>query len=284
MSPALTQSVIDFLHRVPRFDSRHATALIIDGHAVGWLTEDMLARLLATRVPAELPSWALSAGALRLDTRGHDRSQVVTTHAEAMRAQGLLQNWRDEAMDLFVDGRPFLRTERAAFRAFGLATRSVHMNGWVSHADGVRLWVAERSQHKFVDPGCLDNLVGGGVASGESLALALRREAWEEAGLTLKQVGRPSRFLQVRRAIREGVQQECIAVHDLWLPAHFQPRNQDGEVAAVRCLPVPEALALLLDGRFTWDAAVVVIAGLLRQRYFGRDQDRVAEAFDNHCA
>lgn len=283
MSHPLTQSVIDFLHSVPRFDSTRATALVIDGEAVGWLTEDMCQRLLAAQAPAGLPAWQSRPGALQLTTRGHDRSQVVTGYAEAMRDQGLLQNWRDERMDLVVGDRLFLTTERAAFRALGLATRSVHMNGWVSHPDGVHLWVAERSAHKFVDPGCLDNLVGGGVASGESLALALRREAWEEAGLRLRQVSHPSRFLRVQRAIREGIQQECIAVHDLWLPAHCQPRNQDGEVAAVRCLPVQEALALLLAGRFTWDAAIVIIAGLLRQHHFGRDQDRVAGAFDRCC-
>ncbi|PQA42626.1 hypothetical protein [Amnimonas aquatica] len=39
-------------------------------------------------------------------------------------------------------------------------------------------------------------------------------------------------------------------------------------------MPVGEALPLLLAGRFTWDAGLVVIDGLLRQRHFGFDGSR----------
>ncbi|MBQ0715070.1 MAG: hypothetical protein KBT56_07865, partial [Paraperlucidibaca sp.] len=47
--------------------------------------------------------------------------------------------------------------------------------------------------------------------------------------------------------------------------------NQDGEVAHAGLMPVEDALMLVLGGRYTWDAALVFIYGLLRQRYFGRD-------------
>jgi hypothetical protein len=77
--------------------------------------------------------------------------------------------------------------------------------------------------------------------------------------------------LHINRRIGEGVQDECIHVFDAYLPAHFIALNQHGEVAHAGLMPVEDALILVLGGRYTWDAALVFIYGLLRQRYFGRE-------------
>lgn len=261
--------VIAFLQGVPRFVPTDELRLHLDGHAVGWVRPAVAEALCGydgARARRE-------RGVLHIRSAGDlaARSALLQGWAEALRRDGLLLNWRDEAMQLDHGGTPFLILERAAFRTLGLRTPSVHMNGWVAHPDGVRLWVAQRSAHKFVDPGKLDNLVGGGLAAGESAAIGLAREAWEEAGLAFRQTPSPRARLLIHRRIGEGVQDECIQVHDVWLPAHWQPANQDGEVAGARLLALAEALPLLLAGEFTWDAGLVVLDGLLRQRHFGHD-------------
>lgn len=280
MSAPMTQSVIAFLHSVPQFARSSSIRLVIDDQPVGHLTAAMAESLSQLATPENCPAIQTAANALHLNT-GHDqnrRSQVLTAYALALRAAGKLQNWRDESMDLFVANQCFLSTERAAFRALGLTTRSVHLNGWVRDANGVKLWVAKRSETKFVDPGHLDNLVGGGVASGECLALAITREAWEEAGLIFKHSPRPSNWLHVCRDIREGVQDELIAVHDVWLPAHFQAQNQDGEVASLQLQSMDFVLEQIVASRFTWDAALVILDGLVRQHYFGDDNYKIDQA------
>lgn len=269
MPQPLVERVIAFLRSEPRFQPVNELRLHIDGRALGWVrptVAEALYQLDRQRIRVNTRDLYLSAG-----SDCASRSAVLQTWAQALRDGGQLANWRDEAMQLDQPDGPFLVIERAAFRTLGLLTPSVHMNGWVANADGAHLWVAQRSAHKFVDPGKLDNLVGGGLAAGESLAVGLAREAWEEAGLHFRHVPRPSGWLHIHRRIREGVQEERIAVHDLWLPAHFQATNQDGEVADARALPVADALAMLLDGHFTWDAGLVVLDGLLRQRHFGTD-------------
>jgi len=269
MPPSLSDQVIHFLNSEPRFEPVNELRLHIDGRALGWVrprVAEALCQLDRQRIRVNTRDLYLSAG-----SDCASRSSVLQTWALALREQGVLANWRDEAMQLDLPDGTFLIIERAAFRTFGLCTPSVHLNGWVAMPDGVRLWVAERSAHKFVDPGKLDNLVGGGVAAGEPLALALAREAWEEAGLHFRHVPRPVSALHIHRRIQEGVQEEQIAVHDAWLPAHFLPTNQDGEVADARLMPLPTVLAMLLDRHFTWDAGLVVLDGLLRQRYFGAD-------------
>lgn len=267
MPQPLIERVIAFLHSEPRFQAVNELRLHIDGRALGWVrpgVADALCQLDRQRVRVNTRDLYLSAG-----TDTASRSQVLQGWMLALRDQGLLPNWRDEAMTLTQPDGTYLIMERAAFRCLGLCTPSVHMNGWVANADGVALWVAERSAHKFVDPGKLDNLVGGGVSAGESLATGLAREAWEEAGLHFRHVPSPRGWLHIHRRIKEGVQEERIAVHDHWLPAHFHPTNQDGEVADTRLLPIATALNMLLDGHFTWDAGLVVLDGLLRQRHFG---------------
>lgn len=271
-----TADVIAFLHGVPRFIPADELRLYLDGHPVGWVrpaVADALHGYDSTRVSRD-------GNCLRIRSEGKlgARSDLLQGWALALRRDGLLLNWRDEAMQLDQDGAPFLIMERAAFRTLGLRTPSVHMNGWVAHPDGARLWVAQRSAHKFVDPGKLDNLVGGGLAAGESAAIGLAREAWEEAGLSFRQPPAPRARLLIHRRIGEGVQDECIQVHDVWLPAHWQPANQDGEVAGARLLALAEALPLLLSGEFTWDAGLVVLDGLLRQRHFGHDGTQRIEA------
>lgn len=280
MSAPMTQSVIAFLHSVPQFARSSSIRLVIDGQPVGHLTAAMAESLTQLTTPEHCPAIQISGNTLQLNT-GHDsnkRSQVLTSYALALRAADKLQNWRDEIMDLFIEDECFLSTERAAFRALGLTTRSVHLNGWVRDANGVKLWVAKRSESKFVDPGHLDNLVGGGVASGECLALAVTREAWEEAGLSFKHSPRPSNWLHVCRDIREGVQDELIAVHDVWLPTHFQAQNQDGEVASLQLQSMDFVLEHIVASRFTWDAALVILDGLVRQHYFGRDNHHIEQA------
>lgn len=274
MASSLAAQIITFLQQEPRFQAVNELRLHIDEEAVGWVRP----RVAEALYGLDRQRVRVSGRDVRLSSDGTTvgRSGLMQDLAIRLKQQSLLQNWRDEAMQLNVAGQPFLILERAAFRTFGLQTPSVHLNAWVSSADGVELWVARRSPHKFVDPGKLDNLVGGGLAAGESRASGLAREAWEEAGLTLRHPPSAQCLLHIHRRIPEGVQDEHVAVHDLWLPAHIQPRNQDGEVASMERWPVKRVLTHLLAGEFTWDAGLVVLAGLLRQRYFGSDNLLIA--------
>jgi len=128
--------------------------------------------------------------------------------------------------------------------------------------------VQQRAFDKPTDPGLWDTLVGGLVPASDTQDEALARESWEEAGLRLAQVrglhygGR----LLTRRPFRElahGYVVECIDWYACTLPPDVVPVNQDGEVAAFRCMPAPEVEALLLREAFTLDAALVLAAARL---------------------
>jgi 8-oxo-dGTP pyrophosphatase MutT (NUDIX family) len=218
--------------------------LSLGGKRIGWVRPELAARL------ALFPN---------VFSSGPDRVTLLDAGAlapavEVLANEGFIPGWRNERYriaDLFD-------IERAAARPFGLTTQAVHLNGIV----GERMWLARRSATKPIDPGILDNLVGGGVTAGLTRLQVLVKEAWEEAGIsaTLAQKATPGGTMSVLREVAEGVQSEIISIYDLELPEDFQPRNQDGEVSEFQLL----AFESVKRETLTYEA------GLVARDYFNR--------------
>jgi thiamine pyrophosphokinase len=244
--------------------------LVVDGRRVGELTESRARRLAAFR-----DVFTLVDGRLTFDPALADagsRTLALEAVARTLAAEGALTAWRDERYEArAADGAPLaFAIERAAARYFGLRTQAVHVNGLVDAGASAAMWIARRSPAKAIDPGMLDNLVGGGVAAGASVADTLVKEAWEEAGIdpAVARTARSAGIVQVRRLQPDGLQHETIHVHDLWLTRDFVPANQDGEVVEHRRVPLDAVAALLAnaDGPdvLTADASLVAVDALLR--------------------
>ncbi len=228
---------------------------------------------------------------LRVDDAGvelrvaaDERDAALAPVNQALRELGLVRAWRDEIFPIF-DPRtlqPLARIERAASRFWGTLTLGAHCTGYVAGADGrpARLWIAQRSFDKATDPGCFDNLVGGGVPADQSPHDALLREGWEEAGLprAVMQRATPGRVIRLQRDIPEGFQHEWLYGWDLALAADEVPANQDGEVAGFRLLDLDAATALAAGETMTVDAALVTLDFLLRHRLFAEAEWSALEA------
>ena len=212
------------------------------------------------------PQWLRAAPSrIELIAPGAARNDALETINATLRQEGLVRAWRDEryAVVSLRTGQRLARTERAAARFWGTLTVGAHANGFVADAHGrpTHLWIAQRSPHKATDPGLHDNLIGGGVADGQSPLDALVREGWEEAGLSPAQMAcaQAGRVIRVCRDVPEGLQLEDLHSFDLRLPAGQVPQNQDGEVARFDLLPVAQALALAAGDTMTVDAALVTL-------------------------
>jgi len=229
-----------------RFRPELFVPLVAGRAKIGWLRPELAARLAAW--PGVFRTSADEVRLLDKDAL----SPVIETLAQ----EGFIPGWRNERYA--VDGG--FEIERAAARPFGLTTHAVHVNGI---APGGRMWLARRSSTKPIDPGMLDNLVGGGISAGFSLEETLIKEAWEEAGIPAELARRATRGGSVRvlREVPEGVQSEVIHVYDLDLPADFEPKNQDGEVSEFALLPFEKVLH---EKTLTHEAA------LAAQDYFSR--------------
>lgn len=228
--------------------------LFLDGRQCGWLASDVPELLQG--VPGFLAphgaGWALAARA------DGDVNAALAGVAERLRDLSRLRGWRGELLDVAdLAGTSLGAIERSAVRPLGIATRAVHLNAWTPEGE---LWIAQRALDKSTDPGMWDTLVGGLVSAGESDALALERESWEEAGL-------PAACLAVsvsvgeycvRRILPEGYQVEWVGVTDVVLPAGLVPANQDGEVAQIRTAPLDAVIAMIGEDAFTLEAALAM--------------------------
>jgi 8-oxo-dGTP pyrophosphatase MutT (NUDIX family) len=241
-----------FAQRLARelcFDRSRFIAFEFSGTQIGWLRPRLAARL------KEFPAiFQVTDSAVLLLS-----PQRLPEALEQLEKEGFIPGWRNE---LYRIG-DFFDLERAAARPFGLTTHAVHVNGIAG--DG--MWIARRSATKPVDPGMLDNLVGGGLTAGLSEQQVLVKEAWEEAGIEIALAKKAARrgVVSILREVPEGVQSEKLYVYDLELPGDFRPRNQDGEVAELKKISLQEAIRLVRDTEeFTLDAALVVRDYLVR--------------------
>ena len=248
-----------------RRDITRRLPFVVEGRPVGSVDRAHLPALAAW------PQW-LRLGAEQVELIAGDRDAALASINATLHQAGWMRGWRDEFFALLDPGtgQRLARVERAACRFWGTLTLGAHANGYVADAQGrpTHLWIARRSASKATDPGLLDNLIGGGVADGQSPRQTLVREGWEEAGLSPQQLepALPGRVLRLHRDIIEGLQLEDLHTFDIPMPAHLQPVNQDGEVAGFECLPVQQALRAAAGSGMTVDAALVTLDFALRHR------------------
>jgi 8-oxo-dGTP pyrophosphatase MutT (NUDIX family) len=204
-----------------------------------------------------------------------ERTDGLALVARALAEENALTAWRDERYAVAVrpEAAPLFELERAAARYFGIHTVAAHANGLVAERNRWRMWIARRSPTKAIDPGLLDNLIGGGIAAGTTIAATLAREAWEEAGIPAELAGAAqlAGSVHICRDQPDGLQRETIHVHDLWLPGAFTPANRDGEAVEHRLCAPDDVLALVATGEVTADASLVIADFLLRRGHVAAD-------------
>jgi len=261
--PTLEKRYGRLVPRIQQLPPSGSRPLTVTGRVAGWITPRAtraLAKLEGVRVEPEAVCIDAAAAGRRLQI-----NQVLAQAALLMREAGCLRAWRDELLDVVGEGKTLGVIERAAIRPLGMLTRAVHLNAWTP--DG-RLWIALRSATKSTDPGMWDTLVGGLAVAGETLDASLLRESQEEAGLLPEHLARRSPLriiLRMHRRLPEGYQVEDVLVSECVLDESVPMNNQDGEVDEIRAVTIDEAWSLIQEGRFTVEAELVVVEGLIRR-------------------
>jgi 8-oxo-dGTP pyrophosphatase MutT (NUDIX family) len=261
-----TAHIADRLGRALAAPALAYEPLVVASHGVGWVTPERTESL--ARWPQLFQRRARVLDLASSLDKPEARTEALAVVARTLSAEGALTAWRDERYAVAASpGAPVLfELERAAARYFGIHTFAAHANGLVGDDDRWRMWLARRSPTKPIDPGLLDNLVGGGIAAGSDAAATLVKEAWEEAGIVdeLAQRARYAGSVDLCRDQPDGLQRETIYVHDLWLPADFAPANQDGEAVEHRLCAPESVLAVLATDDITADASLVIVDFLIR--------------------
>jgi len=253
-------------HASPAGTELPALPFYVREHIVGWVRPSFADRLRRWPHVFEVSDAFVALRASPDTPQG--RSAAMAEVGRELARDGVVRGWRDEQVSIAErHGSPeLMRVERALSRHFGFLAHAAHLNGFTRIGGRTHVWVARRAPDKAIDPGKLDNLVGGRIAAGMSVDETLRKEAWEEAGIPPALLGDLNCVgaVRVEYPVPEGLHREILFVHDLWLPADFKPVNQDGEVSEIRLMPVEEVIADILAGSVTLDAGAVMVDGLLR--------------------
>ncbi len=247
------------------FQPRRFIRLEFGPDTIGWIRRDLVGRLRAWPRVFEFSEKTIC---LRPAAEA-GLSAALAEVAQGLARAGVVRGWRGETYAIRAgDGAAVLfHLERAAMRFFGLTSSAAHLNGFVETEAGSRILVARRAATKAIDPGMLDNLVAGGVPSGQDAWQTLLRECGEEAGIpvALAAKARPAGVLQVYREVPAGLHSEILFIHDLAFPAEFAPLNSDGEVGEFLSLDAACLIERIARGEMTVEAGLVAMDFILRR-------------------
>ncbi len=250
--------------------ARLRVPLLVGDAVVGSVEPDFLSKIRLQPMPdgSEQLLKKEQTGVLAWHLQGEPTSALHAL-AMALREAGLAHAWRDEQLAVTDDqGRRIGSVERAVVRVLGITTAAVHLIG---QAEDGRFWVQQRAWSKSNDPGMLDTLMGGMISGADTLASALARETWEEAGLRLEALQGIVRggHVDIRRPCDDGHGAGYVVERIDWyhctVPDGQVPVNQDGEVEQFVLMGESEMLQKMHAGEFTREAALIQ-AALLESR------------------
>ncbi len=231
---------------------------------IGWIRRDQAGRLRAWPQVFEFSEKNIHLRPAAEAALSGSMAEV----AQALAREGTIRGWRDETYSVHAEagGETLFHIERAAMRFFGLTSSAAHLNGYTDEGAKLRILIARRGATKAIDPGMLDNLVAGGVPSGQDAWQTLLRECGEEAGIpvALARSAKPAGLLQVCREVPDGLHSEILYVHDLALPPDFAPHNTDGEVGEFIALDPEALLERIARGEMTVEAGLAAVDFLIR--------------------
>ena len=264
------------------FDPRGFVPFEIGAERAGWIRRDVAGRLRRWPEIFEFPQDCVRLSPALMHEAA--RTAALAEVTRGLAREGAINGWRNETYPVRIRQAraPLCHIERAAMRFFGLTAAAAHLNGYTPKSGGMHVWLARRSKSKAIDPGLLDNLVGGGIASGQDAWQTLLRECGEEAGVRLDLAARalPAETLYVCREVPEGLHCEILHAYDLELRHDFMPRNIDGEVSEFMRLDSTAVLERIAQGELTVEAGLVALDFLLRHRAIASPDPGIRAALD----
>jgi len=255
-------SYLNHIHALNRHDMSGFRPFFVAGREVGWVRHTLAERLAEATTVFDVGPLGLS---LRAELGDVDTRSVAVAEALTPLVDESVLPPRHGEMYAVSErwGEPVLfRLDRAHVAALGVRAHGVHMNGYVRRPDGLFLWVARRSEDRWVDPGKLDNLVAGGHAAGLSLWQTLVKECGEEAAIRpdLVRHARPAGLVSYCLEVDMGLRPDTLFVYDLELPADFEPRNTDGEISAFMLWPAEKVLETVrVTEAFKFNVPLVIL-------------------------
>ena len=147
-----------------------------------------------------------------------------------------------------IEGKEFFKLDRKLVEYLGIRGYGVHLIAYIKQKNSYKLWVPKRNKNKLASPSKFDNSVAGGVRAGEGIFSALEREAYEEAGLTKKQLNNVKLVGTLNYNWKNSpytLRRDTLYLFDLEVDDKFKPQCLDGEVEKFELMEWKKVLKLM---------------------------------------
>jgi 8-oxo-dGTP pyrophosphatase MutT (NUDIX family) len=261
---------VSYLEKVRRCNARNLASYVpflIENTQVGWLTQERAHTVL--QHPEVFIKTAKGVSMSSSLSTADARSKALAGAVPNLVASGLFRAGTGEMYGVRNEwsAPASLLMDRMHVPSFGVCAYGVHLNGFVTKADGVYLWIGTRASDRIVEPGKLDNMVAGGQPANLSIDENLVKEAREEAGLPaeLARTARAASAISYCFETPNGLRNDTLFCYDLEMPANIIPRNTDGEISGFELMSLRDALGLVREtDRFKFNVNLVIIDFAMR--------------------
>lgn len=209
--------------------------------------------------------------------QGFDRlSGALAEVAEGLARDGVVPPLLNEPYPVTPGGRndAIAVIDRVCAAYLGLRSFGQHLNGYVRKGADILMWIGRRARDRLIFPGCLDNMVAGGLPYGVSMHENLLKESEEEAGMPrdLAAQAIPVGALSYNRVAQRGFRPDVLYCYDIELPGDFTPQNTDGEVEEFMLLPISDVMDIVRGSdEFKLNCNLVIVDFLVRHGLIGPD-------------
>jgi len=251
---------------------------LIDNKRVGQIRNDYLEYILSSDM------FLFDNGVIILKSSFktfQERTNALTLFAKKALTDGISNRFMNENYPLLEKGNtePLAFIDRSISTLLGSLSFGQHLNAYVMTNEGMKMWIGRRAYTNPHHAGKLDHLVAGGLPYDVTPSNNLKKECYEEAGISevlasqAKNVG----LVSYKYEYEKGGKEDIIYCYDIELSNDFIPKCTDGEVEEFYLMPIEEVAEIVRTTHdFKTNCNLVIIDFLVRHGYIStEDKDYI---------
>jgi len=253
--------------------------LLIENRRVGQVRDEQLEYVLSSEI------FLLHDGVVELIPElitFEERTEALMLFAEQAVSDEIITHLMKENYPLIEteSSKPLAFIDRAISTLLGSISFGQHLNAYVITNEGMKMWIGRRAYDKPHHAGKLDHLVAGGLPYDLSPSDNLKKECYEEAGMSqvlasqAKNVGILSYWYEYKL----GGKRDILYCYDLEVSEDFVPKCTDGEVEEFYLMPIAEVAEIVRTStEFKTNCNLVIIDFLVRHGFLTDEDESYIE-------
>jgi len=233
---------MSFLKRIEEnnnYKETDKTPFLVEGKRVGQVRNDYLEYVLSNEI------FVLESGVITLVEHlktFEERTTALRLFAQKALEDGVTNRFMDENYPLLEKGssEPLAFIDRSISTLLGSLSFGQHLNAYVMTTEGMKMWIGRRAYDKPHHSGKLDHLVAGGLPYDIAPSDNLKKECYEEAGMSeeLASQAKSVGLVSYKYEYDLGGKEDVIYCYDIELSEDFIPNCTDGEVEEFYLMPI----------------------------------------------